>query len=191
VDDPLAAFWDAVLAARDLLKFEFFFEPRDAFRAEVAAELALQAPDWEARVAAGPDASRALLEELRPLVAHTVLRSFLEAYGVVAATLVRHAGDDLDERGIIAASLALGRQYHLQQRIHSPESLSKPLFSNAIQLAAGRGLVGPDHDREAARRLLDEIRGTIRDLDLVEDLATTRIVSLIDAEPSDAAVGAR
>ena len=30
-DDRLATFWEAVLAGRDLLKFEFFFEPREEF----------------------------------------------------------------------------------------------------------------------------------------------------------------
>ena len=55
VEDPLATFWDAVLAGRDLLKFEFFFEPREEFCAAVAAELAVPGPDWEQRVAIGAD----------------------------------------------------------------------------------------------------------------------------------------
>ena len=60
----------------------------------------------------------------------------------MAATLVRHEGDELDERQFLADCLALGRQYQLQQRIHSPESLAKPLYANALQLAMSRGLVG-------------------------------------------------
>ena len=80
----------------------------------------------------------------------------LEAYGVVAATLLRHEGAELDERQFLADCLALGRQYQLQQRIHSPESLAKPLFSNALQLAVSRGLVGPSR-HEARREFLEEV----------------------------------
>ena len=182
VDDPLATFWDAVLAGRDLLKFEFFFEPREEFCAAVAAELAFQDPDWEQPVRSGPAGVEGLLEDLRPLTAHTVLRSFLEAYAVVAATLVRHEGDEVDERQFLADCLALGRQYQLQQRIHSPESLAKPLYANALLLATSRGLVGtPVEERRA---FLDEVRAAIRDLDLIEFLAMVRINSLVNREPA-------
>jgi glycerol-3-phosphate O-acyltransferase len=182
VEDPMATFWEAALAARDLLKFEFFFEPREEFRAAIAAELAYQDPDWEMLVAAGPDGIRGLLSQARPITAHTVLRSFFEAYGVVAATLARHESDELGEPEFLSRCLALGRQYQLQQRIHSPESLSKPLFANALKLAASRDLIGPSADNEAQQRFLDEVRGLIRDLDLVELIATDRIVRLIDSE---------
>ena len=175
--DPLATFWDSVLGARDLLKFEFPFEPRDDFKVAVEAELAMQDPEWERRVAKGPDGIRELLEDVRPLTAPTVLRSFLEAYSVVAAALVRHDGPELDERQFLADCLALGRQYQLQQRIHSAESLAKPLFANALQLAQSRDLVGAPVD--ARRAFLDEIRAVIRDLDAVEAMATSRILDLI------------
>src|SRR5262249_19708722 len=184
VEDPVAVFWNTVLAGRDLLKFEFFFEPRHVFRAALAAELAREAPDWELQLTKGCDAIQALLQELRPLIAHTVLRSFLEAYAVVAAALVHHEAAEIDEREFLNRCLALGRQYQLPQRIHSPESLAKPLFSNALQLAKTRGLVGPTADARGRRRFLDEVRAAIRDLDAVESVATVRIVSLINAEPA-------
>src|SRR5262249_39448799 len=180
-----AVFWDAVLATRDLLKFEFFFEPREEFRATIAAELAYQDRDWEMRLAERPKGARELLEQNRPLTAHTVLRSFIEAYGVVAAPLVRDESDEVEKRQFLAACLALGRQYQLQQRIRSPESLSKPFFANALELAANRGLVGPSSDRKARRAFLDEVRRTIRDIDVVESRVTDRIVTLLNSEPAD------
>ncbi|MET0728225.1 MAG: glycerol-3-phosphate 1-O-acyltransferase [Acidimicrobiales bacterium] len=187
-DDPVATFWESVLTMRDLLKFEFFFQPREEFSAAIAAELAFQDPAWEERVAKGPDEIRRLLGEIRPLNAHTVLRSFLEAYGVVAATLKNHEvpeGEELDERKFLSECLALGRQYELQQRITSPESLARPMFSNALKLAVSRGLVGaPIEDRQ---RFVEEVRSAIRDVELIESMSTTRILSLIDAEPGDSA----
>ena len=183
VTDPVATFWESVLAQRDLLKFEFFFEPREEFRGAIARELSFHDPLWEERVAGGSDAIHELLRELHPLTAHTVLRSFLEAYSVVAAALERHDGAKFDRRQFLSACLALGRQYQMQQRIHSPESLSRPLFANALQLAESRSLVGPTADKAGQRRLLDEVRGVIRDLDLVELLSTTRVVELISTEP--------
>lgn len=178
-DDPVATFWEAVLAGRDLLKFEFFFEPRDDFRAAVDAELRFQDPEWEQHVAEGPDGINEVLRRVRPLTAHTVLRSFLEAYGVVAAALVGHDDAELDERRFLAECLALGRQLQLQQLISSPESLAKPLFSNALELAQSRGLVGAPI--EARREFLEEIRAAIRDVDVIEFHVTPRILALIDA----------
>jgi glycerol-3-phosphate O-acyltransferase len=185
VEDPVATFWDAALSVRDLLKFEFFFEPREEFRAAIAAEVAMYDPEWEQHITTGPDAARDLLTSIRPFTAHSVLRSFLEAYGVVAAALVRHEADQLDEREFLAACLALGTQYRLQQRVASPESLSKPLFANGFKLAAAKGLLGADGDKDAQRCFLDELRQAVRDVVVVAELSTARVLSLISEEPMD------
>src|SRR5262249_52588487 len=42
--DPPTAFWDEAMRLRDLLKFEFFFADKEAFRAEVSDEIALHDP---------------------------------------------------------------------------------------------------------------------------------------------------
>src|SRR5699024_12239598 len=44
--DPARAGWEESKRLRDLLKFEFFFPDRDTFEDELAAELALVAPEW-------------------------------------------------------------------------------------------------------------------------------------------------
>ncbi|MET0904226.1 MAG: glycerol-3-phosphate 1-O-acyltransferase [Acidimicrobiales bacterium] len=181
-EDTTETFWTTVLEARDLLKFEFFFEPRDEFRSAIAAELSSHARDWDERLASGPHGAAKLLGDLRPLTAHTVLRSFLEAYLVVAATLVRHTGEDVNDKELLASCLGLGRQYQLQQRIHSPESLARPLFSNALQLAKSRGLTDTTATVADRQQLHDEIRSILSDLDVVELVAMTRVMRLINGE---------
>jgi len=76
---------------RDLLKFEFFFADKEAFREELRAEVRLHDPDWERRVAEGPAAIQTLLRRFRPFSAHRVLRPFLEAYRVVVDALERRS----------------------------------------------------------------------------------------------------
>ena len=75
--------------------------------------------------------------------------------------------------------VAAGRQYLLQQRIHSGESISKELFKNALSLAAGRGLLadpGPDPDAVAniARKrdaFAAELREVVDRIDSLRRLA--------------------
>jgi glycerol-3-phosphate O-acyltransferase len=183
-DDPLTTFWETVLSLRDLLKFDFFFEPREEFRASISAELERHDPDWSSAVARGRASTETLLGAIRPLTAHTVLRSFLEAYLIVASVLIGLDGTDISDVEVLRRSQGLGRQYLLQRRIHSPESRASPLFRNAIQLARSRGLVGGPGKNTERRGFLESVRAALHDLDLVELLATARVQALIDADPS-------
>ena len=70
--------WDAASALRDLLKFEFFFPDRDTHRAQLTAELARMGADWD--TPDGPECSSGAAF----LIAHRVLRSFVDAQLVVA-----------------------------------------------------------------------------------------------------------
>jgi glycerol-3-phosphate O-acyltransferase len=188
-DDPLQTFWDAVLALRDLLKFDFFFEPRDDFRATIDAELDRHDPDWRSKVAGGSLDTQALLESIRPLTAFTVLRSFLESYSVVATVLLGQDGRDVGDEELLRRCQALGRQYLLQRRIHSPESRASPLFANALQLARSRDLVDGAAGAAERQAYLDEVRAALRDVELVELLATVRVQALINGEPVGAEAG--
>ena len=185
-EDPLATFWDAVMALRDLLKFDFFFEGREELRAAIEHDLDAQDLRWRELVAAGPDATQGLLESYRPLTAFTVLRSFLESYAVVAAALVNHQGRDVSDDELMRRCRHLGRQYLLQRRIHSPESIASPLFRNALELARSRGLIGGEAGPAERHAYLDEVRRALRDIDLVELLATVRVQALIDGAPAPA-----
>lgn len=138
--------WAEALRLRDLLKYEFFFAAKPEFAEELRAELAILDPDWEKK-AEDPTAIATGLAELPLVLGHRILGSFLEAYMVVADRLTAHPAGPVDESSFLEECIGVGRQYRLQQRIHSGESISKELFKNALSLAAGRGLLadpGPD-----------------------------------------------
>jgi glycerol-3-phosphate O-acyltransferase len=180
VEDRLVRFWEEVLHLRDLLKFEFFFADKEEFQALTAAGLALHDIDWQARVANGPEEIRRFLGSFQPLTAHTILRSFLEAYFVVAEALEDlgpHA--ELDERRFLSSCLALGRQFLLQGRVRSPESVSKPLFRNGLELARNRQLVAPGPGIAERRHAFTlELRDIIRRTDAVEVVAAEQFIAM-------------
>jgi glycerol-3-phosphate O-acyltransferase len=176
-------FWDEASRLRDLLKFEFFFAEKDLWRGELRQELALHEPRFEERLEEGPEAIQALLPRLRPFHAHRILRPFLEAYRVVGDALARREpGEALDEAAFLKECLALGRQYVLQRRIRSGDSVSQVLFGNALRLARNRQLQGPGDEalREARRRFASEIREALRRIDAIESLVRARRAGLID-----------
>jgi glycerol-3-phosphate O-acyltransferase len=121
---------------RDLLKFEFFFARKREFRDELRDE-------------------HALLEIGAP-VADRVLRSFLEAYWVVADRLCAHGNAPVDPETIVKESVGVGRQYHLQGRIKSAEAVSSELFKTGMKLAANRGLVESGEGRAAFKAEVEE-----------------------------------
>jgi glycerol-3-phosphate O-acyltransferase len=181
--DAREAFWDEALQLRDLLKFEFFFTEKDEFRAELQEELARHRPDWEAGVAEGAQGIDAIVRSIRPLQAHRILRPFLDAYAIAADILERwEVETPVDPGRFESAALALGRQYELQKRIKSPESVSKVLFQTALRLARNRGLLDPGAEDLGARRqaFAREVRDTVRRIEAVEALAASRRVGLID-----------
>ena len=182
-EDRVASFWRAAMQLRDLLKFEFFFPDRDAFRGELRRELAERDPNWEEKLARSADGAHELVKRSRPFSAHRVLRPFLEAYRVVADRLAQTPPDTvIDERGFLDACLGLGRQYQLQHRIHSAESVSKVLFETTLKIADNRGLVHSTEPEIAQWRRVfaDQVRATLRRIDAVEALAASRRAGLIE-----------
>jgi glycerol-3-phosphate O-acyltransferase len=171
--DPVTGSWEEALRLRDLLKFEFFFADKVSFAEELREELNILDPAWEER-AGDPDAIWAILRSARLHLAHRVLRAFLEAYLVVADHLAAlPAGEPLVEKAFLDECVGRGRQYRLQQRIHSPESVSKELFATALQLAASRRLVEPGGESVTERRraFAAEIDEVVRRIGQVERLA--------------------
>jgi glycerol-3-phosphate O-acyltransferase len=183
VTDRRAEFWNAALALRDLLKFEFFFPERERFVAELRAELAMHAPGFERALDAGAEAITDLLPRLRPFHAHRILRPFLEAYRVVADALERApANAKLDDAAFLRSCLALGKQYVLQHRIARQESVSQALFATALKLARHRGLVdgGGDALPDERRAFAAELREDIRRVDAIEALVKARIAGILE-----------
>jgi glycerol-3-phosphate O-acyltransferase len=165
--------WEEALRLRDLLKFDFFFARKRTFSQEIREELRLLDPDWEKRPLEA-DEARALLSSTRLHLAHRVLRPFLEAYQVVADQLVLcDPGEPIDEKKLLDRCIGLGRQYLLQHRMYSPESISKELFGAALRLAGNRDLIGPGGDELQERRLAfaEEIGTEVRRVEAVRDLA--------------------
>lgn len=185
VVDPRAEFFAEAYRLRDLLKFEFFFPGREEFRSELEGELAVRAPDWEGTLGAGSAEIRAAALRLRPLLAHRVLRPFLEAYQVVAERLgALPVPAPFDEAAFLDSCTALGRQLQLQRRIHSPESVSRVLFQTALALARNRGLIaesgaaGDLGDRR--REFASELRRVVRRIEAIDSIGSARRAGLID-----------
>jgi glycerol-3-phosphate O-acyltransferase len=168
--------WEKALAVRELLKFDFFFAGRDEFADELWREFAImtgRTHDPSAPLDT-EDAARTL-NESDLLVAHLVLRPFVDAYRVVAEELVNLGPDRrVDERQFLKRCLRLGRQWSLQHRI-TEESVSGEMFSTAVKMARHRGLVdaegerGGDADDLTARRSalvaeLDDLQRSIGEL---------------------------
>lgn len=172
-EDPLADAVAEAMRLRDLLKFEFFFPGREEFIAEMRAELELIDPEWEAS-ASTPEALLGPLTESHLYLAHRVLRSFLEAYRVVADRLAaRDPAQPVERKAFLAECRGVGRQYRLQQRIWSTESISEELFDTALRLAANRNLVepGPPDLAERRRAFAAEVNDVARRIGRVRDLA--------------------
>ncbi|MFR9750819.1 glycerol-3-phosphate 1-O-acyltransferase [Nocardia sp. 004] len=157
--DALRTGWDEAFRLRDLLKFEFFFPERSEFAEQMVAEMLLVDPDWYShtrRDTLGTD----ILAKLTAsgfLMAHRVLRSFIDAQLVVAERLAaRDPSDDIDRKGLITECIAVGKQMMLQQRLNSPESVAAELFTSALKLADNYRLLEtvPDNAEQPRAELI-------------------------------------
>ena len=141
------SFEEALLRFRDLLKFEFSFKPKDEFVRDAVEYLDDRYPAWRRRsdaLAAGP----------RPLFGQTILRSFVEAYSVLAAWMAGHGSEPIiaGNGAIVEGCLVLGQELLLRRRISSEAALSGPLFETGIRLANHRRLLDARDEGLAGRR---------------------------------------
>jgi glycerol-3-phosphate O-acyltransferase len=161
------ALFERLDALRELFKFDFYFPRRHEFEKKMESLLDDRFDGWRETIAADGAALRELVVGTRPLLAHGVLRSFADAYGVVARALRQLGEQGVEDRSaFIAGCLKLGRQMRLQGLLFSEESVSKTLYETALKLAAHRELLkaGPE---VALRRkaLLEELSTIERHLD--------------------------
>lgn len=166
--------WKTALRLRELLKFEFFFSSRHEFADEMRAELSLIDPDRDwGQLDMPPPEARAWLQRAQPLVAHLVLRPFLDAYHVVADQLASYGHDDFDEKMFCEECLGVARQWALQRRIASEESVSLELFATALRLARHRGLVESDdpHLDKRRRDFAAEVHQAVRQVNAIAAMA--------------------
>jgi glycerol-3-phosphate O-acyltransferase len=165
-----AAFIAKTFSLRELLKFEFYFPRRADYSDEIERYLVERFPGWEDALDTGEYAVKDLLQSHGPLFAHAVLRSFIDAYRIVADVLVTHGDDAIsDEASLINACLKLGKQQLLQGRVFSAESVSKSLYGTALKLARHRELLDADQG-QARRAFQQELRDITGHLDQVLSL---------------------
>lgn len=172
--DGLATATAEALRLRDLLKFDFFFARRRDFAEQMALELSIIEPGSGGGLHEfTPADARHWLEHGKPLVAPLVLRPFLDAYHLVADRLAAWEGEDVDEPRFLDECLRVGKQWALQGRLASEESVSLELFKPALQLARHRGLLDPSTPRLRERRAAfrDELRETVRRVAVIAELA--------------------
>jgi glycerol-3-phosphate O-acyltransferase len=164
--------WERALAVRELLKFEFFFAGRDEFADELWREFAIMTGrSQDPSAPLDTDEVAQSLNESDLLVAHLVLRPFIDAYRVVAAELVNlDPGRGVDEEEVLKRCLRLGKQWSLQHRI-TEESVSGEMFATALKMARHRGLLDSEvaADEMADRRAalvtgLDDLQRSIDEL---------------------------
>ncbi len=180
--EALDLFFREVVALRDLLKFEFFFQEKEAFLEEVRQTLARHDAGFEDRLRAGGAEVEGLLRRIRPYMSHRVLWPFLDSYRVVADVLARRGAESLEDRdAVLRQALALGRQYLRQRRIRSPESVSRTRFEGALRLADHRGLLAGEAAVLAGgrRRFAEEFRAATRRVAAIDALAASRRAGLL------------
>jgi glycerol-3-phosphate O-acyltransferase len=176
VADSMERAWTSAFQLRDLLKFEFFFSDKTSYSEELKEESRLL--DRQFRQHAGSAADRkAILTGAPFLVAHRVLRSFIEAYYIAADCLADEPLQrKLDKKAFTERCVAIGQQYVLQQKLRNPECVSREIFANALSLAANRDLLGPGDAGLAARRAAwkAELADALRAVDAIDDLDQAR-----------------
>jgi glycerol-3-phosphate O-acyltransferase len=174
--DSRATVLDEALRLRELLKFEFLFSARADFERDLADELRLIGTDMtDTAQICGPADARRRLESADLLLAHLVLRPFLDAYHIVADRLAACEDEPFEEKAFLAECLQVGRQWELQRRIANAESRSMELFKTALRLAQHRGLFdGSDDIAKRRQQFADEIATATRRVNAIAELARTR-----------------
>ncbi|MBV8788152.1 MAG: lysophospholipid acyltransferase [Mycobacterium sp.] len=168
---------DEALRLRELLKFEFLFSARAQFEKDLADEVRLIGPVEDTTKAASAEVVRGLLEHADLLLAHLVLRPFLDAYHIVADRLAALEDESFDEDEFLTECLEVGKQWELQRRIASAESRSMELFKTALRLARHRELVDGYESPDIALRRREfafEIATAIRRVNDIAELARLR-----------------
>jgi glycerol-3-phosphate O-acyltransferase len=152
-------------ALRDLLKFEFFFSPREDFANEVSAEIARYSVDSDSAANLVDIDIQAMLPAKSPFV----LRPFLEAYIVVGETLALAGDEPITKDDLADRCFKMGEQMFQKGEILSKEAMTSALYATGIQLAANRGLLDSNLKERSAFR--DELRTIQNALDQIVELS--------------------
>jgi len=147
--DPREVFFTRTGELRELFKFEFYFPRRAEYQGEVEKRVCERFGEWEEMIRRDEASVRDSMSDVQLLVAHGVLRSFVDAYRIVASVLADAGADAIDdESDFLAQCLKTGKQQLLQRRVFSAESISKSLYQTGLQLANYRGLLAANRAAE-------------------------------------------
>jgi glycerol-3-phosphate O-acyltransferase len=148
VNDTVTEVDRQLMSLRDLLKFEFFFRKKDAFRQDAAEYLNLRYPGWQQ--SKNTDCSP--FQSAPPLFGHSILRSFIEAYFILSRSLLSATdAAELEPKRLVGSCLALGEELLARRTIRCETALSQPLLETAVRLAGHRGLLTVDAEDLEAR----------------------------------------
>ncbi len=163
--DPVEAFFTRTSELRELFKFEFYLPRRADYRSEIETRVRDRFEDWENALRGGDTKTHDTLDAVQPLVAHGVLRSFVDAYRIVANVLAAAGADAVtDDSAFLSRCLKTGKQQLLQSRIFSAESISKSLYETGLKLAKYRGLLAAN-EADARHDFHSEFRQITKRLD--------------------------
>lgn len=162
------SFRKALLGLRDLFKFEFTFKSKEVFRDEAVDFLNYRYPGWRSRGNAFPPGPP-------PLFGQGILRSFVEAYWILAGLLVKRGSRPVSaayESALIDTCLAHGEEMLLRKEITTEAALSRPLFATAIRLARYRALLDADDEQIRTRRerFATEVEQTLAAINELQDV---------------------
>jgi glycerol-3-phosphate O-acyltransferase len=163
---PKPPFEPELMRLRDLLKFEFSFKAKGEFLDAATAYLDERYPDWRDHGGVFPAVAV-------PLFGQSILRSFIEAYWILASMLVKRGWRAItadDKEALIDGALALGEEMLLRKEISTEAALSRPLFASALRLARHRRLLDADDPEMKQRReaFAADVRRALAAIDLLQ-----------------------
>jgi glycerol-3-phosphate O-acyltransferase len=176
---------ERALLIRDLLKFEFFFQEKEAFLEALEKALARLDAAWRGALREGRPGVEELLGRAPTLCSDMMLRAFLESYRVVADELVDSPGAvGRGDEPFLARCEARAARYLADGTLRHPESASRHLFDTGLKLAGHRRLLGADGTAAAGRAALaGELRGLLQHMAAVHRIAVRRVLEAVGSRP--------
>lgn len=156
-----------VKALRNLYKFEFFYASSAEFWRDVLDQTNARYPGWQE----GSQSLEKYLQDQPPRFGHAILRSFTEAYLVLAVGLLQLGNEAVtDGKAFTRQLLHQGRQMLLRQSISGESSISQDLFANGLRMAEHLQLLdGPQDSLAAARReFADKVLAALSAINLLQ-----------------------
>ncbi|MBT8220423.1 MAG: HAD-IB family hydrolase [Bacteroidia bacterium] len=140
--DRYKAFWEEVMALRELFKFEFFYSKKARFSDEIENDLDILNPEWRTKLEGSKKDVLELLKEQSILISQVVLFPYIEAYRVVVkAVQERDPYEEYTDASLLNQCLFLGEEMNWQGLIQRLDSVSKPFLQNGIRLVNYRKLI--------------------------------------------------